>query len=119
LDKFYDSNTFAPLKDSVGLYFINLMPEVQRDQPDQFAKAFNGQFRGFYLTQKELMTIDREFNLFFSKSLGDITELNHSDYIYLVHREKNGKLVLKNIYMTHPLNKELIVDDVLKLQKER
>ncbi len=119
LDEFYDSSSFLPLKNSVGFYFVNLMPEVQPGDPDQFAKAFNKQFNGFYLTQRELMSIDREFNLFFSKSLSDITELNHSDYLYLVHRQTNGDLILKNIYMTHPLNQKLIITDISKLQKEK
>ncbi|MDP3587698.1 MAG: SCO family protein [Sulfuricurvum sp.] len=118
LDNFYDSQSFESLKESVGFVFINLMPEVERSQPDAFAKSFNPKFEGFYLTQKELMSIDREFNVFFSKSLRDVTEINHSDYVYLVQRKQNGDLILKNIYATHPLNRELIITDIDRLQKE-
>lgn len=117
LDDFYDSTSFQPLKKSVGFCFVNLMPEVEQDQPDAFAKAFNTEFDGFYLTQKEILSIDREFNLFFSKSLRDVAEINHSDYLYLVHQGENGALVLKNIYTTHPLNRELIISDIHELQK--
>jgi len=117
LSDFYDSPSFKPLKKRVGVCFINLMPNVQKDQPDAFAKAFNGKFEGVYLTQKELMSIDRELSVFFSRSLRDKTTMNHSDYLYLVQRRKEGSLILKNIYSTHPLNQKMIIEDIRALQK--
>lgn len=117
LDNFYDSEPFAPLKPSVGFTFVNLMPEVEPEQPEAFAKSFNPEFKGVYLKQKELMRIDREFSLFFSKSLANPGEIDHSDHLYLIERQKNGKLILKNIYTTHPLHKEAIIADIQEYRK--
>ena len=117
LDAFYDSTEFSPLKPFVVVTFVNLMPELEQNQPQLFATSFNPEFEGVYLTQKELMGIDRQFSLFFSKSLSDPNELDHSDHLYLLQRQKNGELILKNIYTTHPLNKMMIIEDILALQK--
>ncbi|MDD4855777.1 MAG: SCO family protein [Sulfuricurvum sp.] len=119
LSNFYESKGFAPLKPFVAFSFINLIPELESNQPEMFAKAFNPEFKGIYLSQKELMTVDREFSLFFSKSLRDVREIDHSDHLYLIERQKNGSLILKNIYTMHPLNQEEIIKDILKLQKDR
>lgn len=117
LDDFYDSPSFASLKPYVGVTFVNLMPELQPDQPQMFAQSFNPLFEGVYLTQRQLMEIDRDFSLFFSKSLSQAGEIDHSDYVYLVHREKNGDLKLLNIYMTHPLKTDMIIEDIQRYRK--
>lgn len=119
LNDLYNSTSFVPLKPFVGFSFVNLMPEIASDQPEAFAELFNHDFEGIHLSQKELMEIDRDFNLFFSKSLMDVGEINHSDHIYLIQRQKSGKVVLKNIYTTHPLNNDMIIEDIIKLHKER
>lgn len=119
LNDFYNSAAFIPLKPFVGFSFVNLMPEIASDQPKIFAKSFNSDFEGVYLDQKELMRIDRNFTLFFSKSLMDAGEINHTDYIYLIERQKSGMVILRNIYTTHPLNKDTIISDIIELLKER
>lgn len=115
---FYASAQFAPLKPFVGVSFVNLMPELAPDQPDMFAKSFHPDFKGVYLMQKELMRVDRQFSLFFSKSISDPGEIDHSDHLYLIQRKKDGSLILKNIYSTHPIDRAMIMDDIRKLQKE-
>lgn len=119
LDDLYDSEEFSDLKGSVGLSFVNLMPEVEPNQPDLFAKSFNPMFSGIYLSQKELMSIDRELGVFFSKSIREATEIDHSDHLYLVEKQKDGTLVLKSIYTMHPLNREMLMNDILQLRKEK
>lgn len=118
VSQFYESEMMAPIKRKVGFVFVNLMSEVSQEQPDAFAKVFHPQFEGVYLTQKELMRIDRDFNLFFSRSLNDPTEINHSDYVYLMEREKNGSLRLHAIYMTHPLNYKILAHDINRRLEE-
>lgn len=118
LGDFYGSAQFAPLKPYVGFSFVNLMPELEPDQPDFFAKSFNSDFKGVYLDQKELMQIDRQFSLFFAKSISDPGEIDHSDHLYLMERQKGGELILKNIYSTHPVNGKMIIADIRKLQEE-
>lgn len=116
---FYTSKAFKPLKPYVGVSFVNLMPELSSEQPNLFARSFNPDFEGIYLNQKELMKIDRSLNLFFSKSLSEEGEIDHSDHLYLVEREKSGIVVLKNIYSTHPINRLLIRKDIQKLLSEK
>jgi len=112
LSAMYDSDEFSTLKPSVGFLFVNLMPEVQPDQPQEFARLFQPTFEGVYLDQKQLMNIDRDFAVFFSKSLKDAGELNHSDYVYLIQQHRNGVVELKTIYMTHPLNEGMMIEDI-------
>lgn len=119
LNDFYNSAAFVPLKPFVGFFFVNLTPEMAPDQPKLFAQSFNSDFEGVYLNQKELMGIDRDFTLSFSKSLMNKGEIDHSDYLYLIQRQKSGKIVLKNIYTSHPLNNDMIIADIIKLLKER
>lgn len=118
LDTMYESKSFDSLRDRVELVFVNLMPEMEPDQPDLFAKSFNPDFRGIYLTQSELMKIDRELGVFFSKSISDTAELDHSDHLYLVEKQKDGTLVIRYIYTMHPIERQLIVSDVTALLRK-
>ncbi|ADR34115.1 electron transport protein SCO1/SenC [Sulfuricurvum kujiense DSM 16994] len=119
LDKLYDSKEFAKNKGNVDLMFVNLMPELEPDQPDLFAKSFNPSFKGVYLTQKQLMSLDRELGVYFSKSIGDTAEIDHSDNLYLVKKQKDGTLILKSIYSMHPLKSEMLISDIEKMSKEK
>lgn len=119
LDKLYDSKEFAKHKGNVDLMFVNLMPELEPDQPDLFAKSFNPSFKGIYLTQKQLMSLDRELGVYFSKSIKDTSEIDHSDNLYLIKKQKDGTLILKSIYSMHPLKSEMLINDIAKLSKEK
>lgn len=119
LDKLYDSKEFESNKGRVDLIFVNLMPELEPDQPDLFAKSFNPLFKGVYLTQKQLMSLDRELGVYFSKSIKDTGEIDHSDNLYLVKKQKDGTLILKSIYSMHPLKSEMLISDIEKMSKEK
>lgn len=119
LDEMYISKEFAPLQKTVGVTFVNLMPELAPDQPERFAQSFNPLFRGVYLSQKELMNIDRELAVFFSKSMSETTEIDHSDNLYLVEKLQDGSLVLKSIYSMHPLNRKMLINDISQLREEK
>jgi protein SCO1/2 len=103
LNSLYKSKEFEEIKEDVDIIFVNLTPEVEKFQPELFAQFFNKKFKGVYLSKHETMNIDREFGVFFSQSLSDDSELNHTDYIYLIHNTKNKK-VLKSMYSIHPIN---------------
>ncbi|MDD5373055.1 MAG: SCO family protein [Sulfurimonas sp.] len=114
--KLYESKEFEEVKDSVDFLFVNLTPEVEEFQPDLFAKYFNKNFKGVYLSKRELFAIDRNFELYFARSLNDETELNHTDNIYLIQNDKESK-VLKSIYSTHPLKIKKLIDDIIQIKK--
>lgn len=111
LGTIYDSYEFKSYKKEVDIYFINLNPEVKKHNPDEFAKYFNTDFKGIYLSKDEIMAIDREFGLYHTASLRDKNEINHTDNLYLL--ERNGiDLKLKRIYFNKSLNSELLIEDI-------
>ncbi|WP_455755718.1 SCO family protein [Sulfurimonas sp.] len=118
LDNLYKSDGFQNIKDDVEILFVNLTPEVREFQPDLFAKFFNNNFIGVYLSKKETLSIDRNFGVFFSRDLSDKTELNHTDYVYLIDNSSKLK-ILKSINTAHPLNKIKIIDDIISVIRGR
>ena len=118
LNNLYESKEFKKIQRDTEILFINLTPEVQEFQPDLFAKYFNEGFKGIYLSRKETLSIDRNFGVFFSRDLNEETELNHTDYVYLIDNSKK-KMILKNIYTAHPLHKLKIINDIMVLKKQK
>jgi len=112
LNRFYSSDSFSKFEPFVDFIFVNLLPNVSNELPDQFAKSFNPKFSGVYLTQKEISGIDKELHLYLDNRANEPFDIDHSDHIYLIKREKNGKFILINTYTTHPLNQSLILDDL-------
>ena len=117
LAQFYRTKEFAPYEPMIDLVFVNLLPEVSQEQPDQFAKAFNPQFIGVHLSPKELQSLDKELSVYFAKQKGEVFELDHSDFIYLIKRNSDKSLSLVNIYMTHPFDGAFVVRDLEKRKK--
>lgn len=118
MNNLYQSKEFKNIKDDVEILFVNLTPEVEISQPDIFAKYFNQNFNGIYLSRKEILNIDRDLGVFFSRDLNEKTELNHTDHIYLIENSLKSK-ILKNIYTTHPLNKLKIINDIMILKEKK
>lgn len=108
----YTSNNFIPYQHKVDIIFVNLLPKIDKNQPDLFAKSYHPDFYGVYLSEKELSTLDKELQLFFTKSKEKSYDIDHSDHLYLIHPEPNGTLKLINIHTTHPLNIQQIIDDL-------
>ena len=115
LNTMYEKTEFRAYHSTADIVFVNLTHQIDPVQAQQFAQAFNHKFKGIYLNQRELMNIERTYRLFFSKNLFNKTELNHSDYIYLIERLKNGQFILKYIYNTHPFKPESLIDDLIQL----
>ena len=118
LSSLYESKEFKAVKEDVDVVFVNLTPEVQEHQPELFAKFFNSEFKGVYLSRRETLNIDRTFGVFFSRRISDKTELDHTDFLYLVKNTQNSK-VLKSMYSVHPFNKEKIIEDIKQLEVKK
>lgn len=116
LSDIYESEEFKPLKKNIEIVFVNLTPEAEEFQADLFAKFFNKNFRGVYLSKKSIFNIDRNFALYFSRGLADITQLNHTDYIYLIQNSLNSN-ILKKMYSVHPINRQNLINDITDLTK--
>ncbi len=117
LAKFYRSKEFALYEPQVDLVFVNLLSEVSLEQPDQFAKSFDGKFIGVHLTPKELQSLDKELSVYFAKQTGEAFELDHSDFVYLIKRNPDKSLSLVTIYMTHPFDGAFVVRDLQERKK--
>jgi len=114
LAKFYTSDAFSPYREQVDPVFVNLMPELSKEQPDLFAKTFHKDFHGVYLDEKQLLSLDKELSVFFTRKTGEEFEIDHSDFVYLLRQTKKGELRLINIYHTHPLQEEMILKELSK-----
>lgn len=117
LAKFYQSKEFTLYEPKVDLVFVNLLPEVSQEQPDLFAKSFNGKFIGVHLSPKELQSLDKELSVYFAKQKGEAFELDHSDFVYLIKRNPDKSLSLVTIYMTHPFDGAFVVRDLQERNK--
>lgn len=113
LKTMYEKKEFRKFQPSVDVVFVNLMPDIDPIQAQQFAETFNLNFKGIYLSQRQLVKIERKFRLFFSQNLLNKTKLNHTDYIYLLERQNNGQIILKNIYNTHPFKVDTLMKDLI------
>lgn len=111
LNAIYSSPKIKDARSSSVVVFVNLTPEIAPGMPQIFVDGFNKEFIGVHLNKRQLLSIEREFALFYSDGIADKENLTHSDFIYLIKREK-GKFVLKNAYTTHPLNHEALIDDI-------
>jgi protein SCO1/2 len=120
LDSMYNSKEFEDIKVDTEFVFVNLTHEIDSYQPKLFANFFNNNFKGLYLSKRGIFNIDREFGLFFSRDLLDESQMNHTDYLYLIDNRTKIK-VLKKMYNTHPLNMDAIIRDIkkYKLKKEK
>lgn len=116
LSTIYKSKEFKEIKNDVEILFVNLTPNIDKSQADIFAKYFNKNFHGVYLSKHELFSVDRKFSLFFSQSLNEKSEVNHTDYLYLINN-RNNKLVLNSFYSIHPLEKEKLINDIITLKQ--
>lgn len=112
LQHFYHQKEFLPYRDSVDIVFVNLTPEVQPKQVEAFVNVFEEDFKGVYLNTDEIKKIDRAFHLYYSRSWRDTTQINHSDYVYLLKRidAKMWRLVTMNL--PHPLNQKQLLSDI-------
>lgn len=119
LGELYASPQFDPYRSKVGVSFVNLMPNIPSDQIDQFAIAFHRDFQGIYLDSTTLKRLDRKLGVFFADSIVEEGEIDHSDHIYLITVDSKGDTILKNIYSTHPINRELIIRDLETLMGEQ
>ena len=113
LSQFYESQEFQILRKETDVFFINLTPNIEPSQADSFVKSFHKEFKGIYLSRKEIQNLDRNYKLFFSDDLINQDEMNHTDYLYFITNNKDSK-ILKSIYFTHPLRTQKLIHDMIR-----
>jgi protein SCO1/2 len=92
--------------------FINLKYSKYDDQADLFVKSFNDGFKGYTLSEEKTKKLAREFGSYYSVSLLDKNEINHSNNLYFLKKNKK-KFILKAIY-TNPKVDRYDLEKILK-----
>lgn len=102
----------------LGLKFFDLSSPEDKNLPDSFAKAFHQDFEGLYLPKEDLLHYTGTFNVYFSPSLMNETEIDHTTHLYLVKKNTHGKSHLRFIYTTFPYDLIQIQTDIQDLLNE-
>ncbi|MFK5937929.1 MAG: SCO family protein [Sulfurimonas sp.] len=105
------------IKQRVGLVFLDISSPINKNLPSEFAKSFNDNFRGIYLNSSILRNYTKAFSVYFSKSLMNKTEYDHTTNLYIVKRDKRKKEV-RYIYTAYPYDFKQINLDIKALLNE-
>jgi len=101
----------------LGLKFLDISMRDEKELPDSFAKAFHEKFEGVFLDKDIIRVYTKAFSVYFSKSLIDDTEIDHTSHLYLVKRSTEGKQ-LRLIYTAYPYDFKQIKSDIQELIHE-
>lgn len=104
-------------KKRFGVEFIDISIPYDKELPNRFAHFFNDNFKGIYLNKEILRDYTKEFNVFFSPSLSDESEYDHTTNIYLIKRSENKKEI-RYIYNSYPYDFKQIRLDIEELINE-
>ena len=116
LNKFYETLD-ADAKQRVGVKFLDISLPNDKLLPSRFAQFFNPDFKGVYLDNDVLRKYTKMFSVYFSQSLIDRAEYDHTTNIYLVKRTHNTK-ELRYIYNSYPYDFKQIHSDIRGLLNE-
>lgn len=116
IDEFYKSIDKS-IRLKVGVEFLDISIPNDTSLPSRFAEFFNPEFKGIYLPKEVLRDYTREFDVFFSRSLIDDTEYDHTSHIYLVKRTKDKKEI-RYVYSSYPYDFKQMNLDIKGLLNE-
>ncbi len=116
LDKFYETLD-AETRQRVGVEFLDISIPNDSELPSRFAEFFNPNFKGIYLQNSVLREYTKLFDVYFSQSLIDTTEYDHTTNIYIVKKSQNKK-ELRYIYNSYPYDFKQISSDIRGLLNE-
>ncbi|MFA6191614.1 MAG: SCO family protein [Sulfurimonas sp.] len=104
-------------KKRVGVEFLDISVPNKTTLPAEFASSFNKEFKGIYLSQEILRDYTKEFKVFFSPSLINKIEFDHTTNLYLVKKSRNKKEI-RYIYNSYPYDFKQIKSDIKELLNE-
>ncbi len=104
-------------KEHLRIKFLDLSHPQDRSLPDTFAKTFHPSFKGVFLDDDILRVYTKAFSVYFSRSLMDETQIDHTTNLYLVKRSDTGKQ-LRYIYIAYPYDFAQIQNDIEELIHE-
>ena len=116
IDEFYKTLDTETRK-RVGVEFLDISIPLDKTLPLRFAQFFNPDFKGIYLPQTRLRDYTKAFDVFFSQSLIDETEYDHTANLYLM-KKTPGKKELRYVYSAYPYDYQQISQDIKDLINE-
>jgi len=116
INKFYKTLD-EKLKKRVGVEFVDISTPQDESLPSRFAKFFNDDFKGIRLKRDTIREYTKKFNVFFSKSLMNDGEYDHTANLYLVTRFQ-GKKTIRFAYNAYPYDFKQIKLDLQELTNE-
>jgi len=103
-------------KEQFSFYFVNLQPNISKNDVDPFSKAFNKDFKGIYLEPKELLKITTKLQVKYAP-VNNI-DIDHTGFLYILEKS-NNMYKQKLIYTARPFDVEYISNDLKKIQRIR
>lgn len=100
--------------DKLSVLFVNLQSSMSMQEADIYAKSFHPDFLGVTYDKQKLLTTLRMFQAYYSHSLLDAKEIEHTQFLYFVHKDTNDNYYLNNIYVNTPYDKDTVVNDLIK-----
>jgi len=101
-------------KKSVRPVFVNLIELKDIKLAQEFASAFNKDYKALKISKSELNSLKNEFNVYSTPSLSSKTDLNHTSFLFLLKKEK-GEYHLRRIYVNTPFKENIILQDIRKI----
>ena len=118
INEFY-SQLSQRTKNRVGVEFLDISIPENKNLPSDFAMSFNKDFKGIYLDKTNLRTYTKEFSVYFSQSLMNNKEYDHTANIYIVKRTKDKNLKeIRYAYNAFPYDFVQIKIDIEDLLNE-
>ena len=116
INEIYNS-LHVDVKKRVDVEFLDVSVPVDNTLPVRFAAFFNPDFKGIFLNSKILREYTRAFDVYFSQSLSDTTEYDHTSNLYLL-KKTDIKKELRYIYSSYPYDIDQINLDIKELLNE-
>lgn len=107
----------SPYKNRMQVKFMDISKPKDRSLPDAFAKVFDDDFVGVYLSETLIREYTKMFSVYFAKSFIDENKFDHTTNLYLLKRSKEGK-VLRFIYSAYPFDFKQISLDIKEISEE-
>ena len=101
----------------VTLRFFDLSIPKDPKVPDIFVKGFHKNFKGIYLNESVLRDYTQAFSVYFSDSLFEDNEIDHSTFLYITKRDKHNRY-LKAIYTAYPYDFNFLSSKIRGLLSE-
>ena len=105
------------LQENITVSFIDLAVPKDKEVPTLFAQSFHPKFNAIFLPKNLLLTYTKALSVYFSPSLFNEGEIDHSAHLYVLAKGSKGKY-LRFIYSAYPYDFKQITSDIKGLIHE-